>query len=450
MKSSLGSRFRSSLKKLFSNPLILNVAIVGSMALAIKVVSFYKETLIASTFGLSLMLDTFLIAILIPGFIQNVFIGALRNIFIPNYITEISTTNERGSFQALVFCIVTAIMLFFAVLTYLLSDFFVEMVFPGKDVEFYSLVREQLYIVLPSLFFMGFSSIVSGLLEIGKKFFLSTLAGVFPAITTIIALLFFKEVLGNKVLAIGFLIGTIMSLIYYIIVCFRVQVISLKRPKLNANSKLMLRQLPAKVTSGFLTGINPFVDQYFAAQLAIGSISALSYGVKIPSFVAGITIIAIGNVVLPHFAKMINENRRMAFHHLFKMLKTIFIVVAIAATALIVFSQPIVSLLFERKEFTADDTAIVALVMQILLVYLPFKICSITMVKFLTSINENKFMAYTSIFSLTTNLVMNFVLIQYYGLYGLALSTTIVQISVTTIFFIYIKSLYRNFGYSNK
>ena len=69
----------------FSKSTVLkNILLVGVITLIVKVFGFYKEILVASTFGLSVLLDTFLIAILIPSFIQNVFISALKNIFIPH------------------------------------------------------------------------------------------------------------------------------------------------------------------------------------------------------------------------------------------------------------------------------------------------------------------------------------------------------------------------------
>ena len=64
------------------NPLIRNMIIVGGVTLVIKIIAFYKETMIAGSFGLSELLDTFMIAILVPSFIQSVFISSLKNIFI--------------------------------------------------------------------------------------------------------------------------------------------------------------------------------------------------------------------------------------------------------------------------------------------------------------------------------------------------------------------------------
>ena len=112
------------IKDLVKQPLIVNILIVASVTLCIKIIGFYKETVIASTFGLSQLLDTFYIAVLIPTFVQNVFINALKNIFIPNYITEISEDGNKGAFQAVIFTITFLISSFFFILIILFMSFF--------------------------------------------------------------------------------------------------------------------------------------------------------------------------------------------------------------------------------------------------------------------------------------------------------------------------------------
>ena len=431
------------IRQLISNPVIMNVALVSGVTMLIKLVAFYKETLVASTFGLSLLLDTFFIAVLIPGFIQNVFIGALRNIFIPNYIAELNSTKQKEQFQALIFLMVTGIMLFFTVLTYFVSDLLVEVVFPGKEVAYYDLVRSQLYLVLPSLFVMGYSSVIGGLLEIESKFMVSTLSGIFPAISTIIALVFFEDYLGDQVLSAGFLMGNVFSFIYFIIVGYKYRLISLEWPRLNHNSRTMLNQLPPKVISGFLTGVNPFVDQFFAGQLAIGSIAALNYGLKIPAFILGILLSSIGSVLLPHFSKLVNKKMSDGFEYLFKTIKVLFISTLGLTILLMLFSEPIIALLFERNSFTSEDTQIVSSIQIIILAYVPFSLCGIIIVKFLTSINKNSFMAFISVISFVLNILLNFVLVKKYDLYGLALSTTFVRITVSSIYFFYTYRLFK-------
>ena len=235
----------------FSKSTVLkNILLVGVITLIVKVFGFYKEILVASTFGLSVLLDTFLIAILIPSFIQNVFINALKNIFIPNYIIEQNNGGNTSQFQSVIYIITLSISSIFFILIYFSSDYFLIKLFPGHTFEYYDLIKNQLLYLLPCLFIWGINSILSGLLEIENKYFLSSISGVFSPICIILCLFFFKDVLGDMVLAMSMLIGAIVSLIYMIFISLKNNLICLKKPKLNANSLVMLKQLPPKVSSG--------------------------------------------------------------------------------------------------------------------------------------------------------------------------------------------------------
>ncbi|WP_340202379.1 murein biosynthesis integral membrane protein MurJ [Ascidiimonas sp. W6] len=430
-------------KNVLRNPLIRNMMIVGGASVTVKLVAFYKETLVAGTFGLSDVLDTFFIAILVPSFIQNVFINALKNIFIPNYIIEIKEGGDKGRFQAVVFLITFVIALFSVLIAYLSTDIFLDLIFPGHTDAYYLLIKKQLFILLPCLFFWGFSSLMSGLLDMANRFLFSTIFPIISAVTVIIFLLFFREELGDTVLAKGALTGAFIEFGFLLAISLKFKDLIIGKPALNKNIRFMLRQLPPKVSSGFLTGLNNFVDQFFAAQLVVGSITAINYGVKIPAFMVSILILALGNVLLPHFSRLISDNIHKAYDQLFYILKIVFVGAAVVTVGAFIFSNDIISLLFERNEFTSEDTLIVGRVQRIIFVYVPFYLCTLILVKFLTSINKNKFMAWTSLLNLFLNIILNFILVQKYDLYGLAMSTTIVYIISSFIYFIYTYKQYK-------
>ncbi|NRB65426.1 MAG: virulence factor MviN, partial [Saprospiraceae bacterium] len=380
---------RPTIKKALSNPLTRNMLIVGIITLLIKVTAFYKETLIASSFGLGEILDTFLVAILVPTFIQSVFMNSLRNIFIPNYITEMKNNGNKGSFQSIILIITMGISVFSALLAFLTIDFFLEVVYPGHSESYYVLVKNQLYIVLPCLLFWGVNSVMGGLLEISDRYLIAHLYGFIPLITMIFFLFFLKDYFGELVLAFGTLVGTILGFIYMLTTAKRHKVLLISKPIVNANAKLMIRQLPPKISSSFLSAMNNYIDQFFAGQLIVGSIAALNYGNRLPAFGITIVIMALGSVLLPHFSRLVNEDLNAAYRHLFRSMKIVLLGGIVLVTIGIFLSDWLVELWLERNEFTHEDTLKVSAIQQILLVNVPFYLCTLIMVKFLTSINKN-------------------------------------------------------------
>src|SRR5690606_16437527 len=229
-----------------------------------------------------------------------------------------------------------------------------------------------------------------GLLEVDNRFFISTVVGLLPLFTTILFLLLLLDALGPLVLAYGTLTGTIISFAFLLFFSIKFKAISLGKLILNKNSKLMIQQLPPKITSGFLSAMNNFIDQFFAGQLVVGSLAALSYANRIPAFVVSIVIMSLGNVLLPHFSRLVNEDLKMAYQYLFRILKWIFGIVLIATITGILLSDCVIELWLERDKFTHTDTLKVSAIQQILLLNVPFYLCTLIIVKFLTSINKNR------------------------------------------------------------
>ncbi|WP_190808458.1 murein biosynthesis integral membrane protein MurJ [Flagellimonas sp. S3867] len=420
-----------------------NILLVGGITVFAKGIGFFKESVIASKFGLSELLDTFFIAILIPSFINSVFIDSLKNIFIPNYIIELNTTKNRKSFQSTVVAIMLFIVIVLILFNFIFANFILELIFPNHTDVFYNLIKSQLFIVLPCLVFWGFSSIFKGLLEIDNKYFITSITDILTPISILLCIYLLSNVFHENVLAYGTLIGSMASFVVVLFYAWKHDLIHLGKFELNDNIREMIRQFPPKIISGFLSGLNNFIDQFFAAQLIIGSISALNYGIKIPSFILGISMVALGNVLLPHFSRMIMDNPKNGFQHLFKMLKFIFVAGVTIVSLIIFFSDDIIRILFERNEFTQEDTGVVSNIQIIFLIYVPFYLCGHILVKFLTSINKNKFMAWASFVKLVANIILNIILIKKYGIYGLAISTTIIFTVNSLIYLIYTLHQYK-------
>lgn len=192
-----------------------------------------------------------------------------------------------------------------------------------------------------------------------------------------------------------------------------------------------------------LTGVNSIVDQYFGAQLIIGSIAALNYGIKIPMFTIGIATTAFGTVLLPYFSNKADKNNKKTFQELKKVLKISIFGSAIISLLIIILSTPIISMIFERNAFTSSDTIIVSKIQQMYLLQIPAYISGIIMVRFLESINRNRFMVWLAVFCLLLNIVLNYILTKIMGVYGLALATSIVAILNSISLYLYINNFYK-------
>jgi putative peptidoglycan lipid II flippase len=430
---------KSQLISMLKNPTVINIIIVALITVLVKGVGFFKEMKVVNSFGLSELIDTFLIASLIPGFINNVFMTSFQNVFIPNYIAEKKVTSDIGSFQSACLIFTISLSVILSIGTYVLAVFFFEDIFKGHSVEYYNLVRSQLFIMLPCILFWSLSSLLGGLLEVNNLFSFSSIYPIITSIIFLICLIFFKNELANKLLAFGMLIGSILEFAFLLWISILKKTLILSKPNFfSYNIISLFKELPSKIGSGFLTGTTGFVNQFFAAQLVVGSLAAFNYGMKIPSFLASILIISIGNVVLPYFSDLVHQNRNKAYEVLYKSILYVFLFSIFISGLLYFFSEEIISFLFEKGNFNSNDTLVVSKIQQILLVYIPFYISSIIIIKFLTSINKNAYMLYASILNLLLNLLLNYYFVKIYNIDGLAIATTIVYIINFGVLFLFV------------
>lgn len=98
------------------------------------------------------------------------------------------------------------------------------------------------------------------------------------------------------------------------------------------------------------------------------------------------------------------------------------------AILLILISKPLVQVLFQRGSFTPEDTYMVARIQAFYALQIPFYIGGILVVRLISSMRKNQLLMWVSGSNLLVKIVLNYLLIQYFGVYGIALSTSIIYL----------------------
>jgi putative peptidoglycan lipid II flippase len=113
--------------------------------------------------------------------------------------------------------------------------------------------------------------------------------------------------------------------------------------------------------------INIFIGTILASLLPTGSVSYLYYADRIVELPLGVFAIAVGTATLPSFSDQVAQGRIDELKRTISFSLRLILFITIPATlALIVLRVPIISVLFERGEFSAEATALTA---QALLAY---------------------------------------------------------------------------------
>jgi putative peptidoglycan lipid II flippase len=121
--------------------------------------------------------------------------------------------------------------------------------------------------------------------------------------------------------------------------------------------------------------------------------------------------------------------------HTLKRYSTLLIAATVPLTLLfIAFSRPLVRVLYQRGAFTVADADLVARLQGLLAIQIPCLMVCALLVRFISAIRRNDLLMYGSVINLTANVVLNLMLMKVWGLVGIALSTSLMQL-ISVLFF---------------
>lgn len=201
--------------------------------------------------------------------------------------------------------------------------------------------------------------------------------------------------------------------------------------------QVMRLMAPAIIGSAALQ-INVFINTKFAADLGEGAVSWLSYAFRLIYLPIGIFGVAISTATLPVASRAaalddLNEFRRT----IASSLRLTFLLTIPSAVGLIVLSEPIIALIFQRGRFDAFDTKQTAIALCFnaigLTAYSGVRVLAPTFY----ALKETRIPMLISLLSIITNYIVASVSINYFhiGHKGLALSISAVAIINFTLLF---------------
>lgn len=404
--------------------IIRATAVLSLGAFVVKIFGFINNLAIAYFFGQGAETDAFFAAIIIPTLVIGIFIAALENSIIPTY-SEISDDQSKKSFVGSLLVLSILVLLGLTILFIALRPIIIPYTTYGFDLNRQSLVLSLTLIAFWAIFFQGVSGIAISLLNANKKFALTSITGVIIPITMIIAM----TAGGGRItlLPIGLVIGAFLQSILLIAVLHK----QLK-PKLSfswhPSISKTLHNFKYLIAGMIMVQLNPLVDQIMVSGQSAGALSALQYGWKIMDIPIVLIVMAGSRALLPYLSKDASNNLDELKKNLAFQIWLIGPLMILFSILLIVFSKNIVSFMFQRGQFGLDDTVMTSGA----LFYYAFGLLPIALgvliPRAFNALQKNSTLAKVTIFSVTANIVFNYIFINMFGYRGIALSTSAVSL----------------------
>jgi putative peptidoglycan lipid II flippase len=263
-------------------------------------------------------------------------------------------------------------------------------------------------------------------------------------ITTAIAVIYFGRTRFDVViLPVAWMIGEIVACAVLAWITFGLVklrlTLSLARPEPVTR---FFRLVASEVTGSAITRINPVVDQVMAGMAGVvGGGTLLRYAFDVASLPTSAVQATILPVLLSHFSYDVAARNVAGFTRTVKNALLAVTAILVAMCALLTFFRgPILRLVFLHGEMDAAGVdAMADILPYALLGVAPFGALLI-LARAHVALQNSRIMISMGILNAGLNAVFNVVFLHFFGLRGLALSTSMMQLAIALVFWFRLKS----------
>ena len=237
---------------------------------------------------------------------------------------------------------------------------------PGFEGEVLDLTVTLSQVLFPILIMLGVSGIVVGILNSYDRFTAFAISPFFWNVTIIVVLVILARMFhGNDRIyayAIGILVGTLVQLL--------IPVFDLRNTPFNFKfsfdwrnpgvRRVLLLMLPVTLSLG-LINFNALINSLFGSLVSDEAPAAIDKAFRLYQLPQGVFSVAIATVLFPTLARFASRGERDNLRAtMANGMRQIIFILAPATAAILVLSEPMIRLVYQRGEFTAADTTLVA------------------------------------------------------------------------------------------
>lgn len=414
--------------------LIKSISTIGFFTALSRVLGFVRDILIAALLGASPMADAFFAAFKLPNFFRRLFAeGVLSSAFVPLYARLYTSEGLAKAQRAAeeVFAVLLVILILLVTIFEIFMPTLMQIIAPG-----FRATPERMEITVifarttfPYILFISLAALVSGVLNSHGKFSAASSAPMLLNITMILGLLSSQSCFASAGHALSFsaLVAGILQFLWVFWASHRAALaLRFRKPRLTPLVRKLFRSMIPAVIGAGVVQINLLLDIVIASFLPTGAISYLYYADRLNQLPLSIIGIALSTALLPVLSSHFQQNLYEKAHYTQnRVLEMALILTFPASVALIAFSEPIMTALFERDAFHHKDVIETARTLTAFASGLP----AYVLIKILsTSFFANYDMrtpAQVGIAALVLNVILNLSLMGPFRHVGIALATSI-------------------------
>jgi putative peptidoglycan lipid II flippase len=411
------------------------IGTIGGLTMVSRVFGFARDMMLSRILGAGMAADAFFVAFRLPNLFRRLFgEGAFSAGFVPLFSQRLHGPDGKEAarrFSEEVLSVFLPALFLFTIAFEIIMPGFVWLMASGYagDPSKFALTVTLTRITFPYLLLISLVSLLSGVLNSMSKFAAAAFAPALLNIAMIGALLLFPEggIVTARALAAGVTVGGVLqaALLWFAVKREGLS-LKLRRPRFSPQVRELVRViLPATFGAGIYQ-LSQFIDTFFATRLPEGSMAYLNYADRLNQLPLSVIGTALGTAILPALSRYIHTgDAPEAAKIQGRAVELSMLLTLPAAIALAITSTALITAFFQGGRFTIADATTTGQTLAILVAGLP----AYVLVKVLTpgfyARKDTKTPVKTAAIVLVLNIALNFALIPFMGIYGLALSTAI-------------------------
>jgi len=406
---------------------------VSGAAILVKIVATVKEFTVAGVYGRSDAMDAFLAAALIPGLLINLISESMNQALVPTLIRVREHEGPDRAQKLLSSSMLWMCLLLTAasVLMGLGARAFFPLIashFPPAKLD---LSIRLFYGLLPVVLITGIATNCTAVLNTFDRFAWPALAQVVMPVAIMAGALLLAPRVGIWAMVYSTLAG---ALIHAAVVTWMMDThgyrFSLRWHGMTEATREVAGQYGPVLLSSVVASGGLLVDQSMAAMLPAGSVSALAYANRFVSVVLTLLAGTVSTAVTPYFSRMIAAGDWAGCRHTLRTWVRLMALVSAPIAAVLIFgAHLLIRFTFQHGAFGPQDTAVVTPVLAMYALQIPFYASSRVFYRFLVAMRRTDLIFYCGVINLGLDIVLNLVLMRWFGVAGIALATSLWTVS---------------------
>jgi putative peptidoglycan lipid II flippase len=354
-------------RRLSGNYLFRNTSLTAALSALGALAGLVLDALVVYTFGVGKQTDAFFAAITIPNLLVGVVSIQSPKVLVPIF-TELFGKSEKDGWELLQTLLTSAAVAFAAVslIGAVASSIIMPLQIPGLDGNAVALAIWFSRVLFALVLLQGVAAVMQSVLYARHSYIVSSSGKVITNVVSLSVLVMFRAQVGIRALAFGTLLGAVAQLVALQLVLrshgfrFRWR----WRP-----SDARLRQIVADFgypCAGHVLGESASVLQnLLGSLLGSGSLTLLRYAARITQAIAGILLGSVVRVTLPliskHAAAKDLPKQKRAFIESLQLVALVGLPICVWLTCS---AQSLVTVLFQRGEFSPHDAIVTGVIIQ--------------------------------------------------------------------------------------